>query len=75
MRASKTAVGHKTAFLCMNTVAQRGTAVQKKKPFKKTESGDQFVELDLVVAMEMELQTGIEESVIMSPHLQDSLIS
>ena len=47
----------------------------KKKPFKKTESGDQFVELDLVVAMEMELQTGIEDSVIMSPHLQDSLIS
>lgn len=66
---------------CVNTAAQRGTAVQKKKKRKKkvssekTESGDQFVRLALVVAMETELQTGTEESIIMSPRSQDSLIS
>lgn len=69
---------------CVNTAAQRGTAVQKKEKNKKrkkkvssekTESGDQFVRLALVVAMETELQTGTEESIIMSPRSQDSLIS
>lgn len=68
---------------CVNTAAQRGTAVQRKKKkgkkkavsSEKTESGDQFVRLALVVAMGMELQTGTEESIIMSPGSQDSLIS
>lgn len=76
MGASKTEVGDRTAFLCVNTTAQRVHSRKKKKqPFKKTESGDQFIKLGLVVAMGMKLQTGFEESIIMLPHLQDSLIS
>lgn len=76
MWASKTEGGDRAAFLCVNTSPQRVHSCKKnKQPFKKTESGDQFIKQGLVVAMGMKLQTGFEESIIMPPNLQNSLMS
>lgn len=76
MWASKIEGGDRAAILCVNTTAQRVHSCKKnKQPFKKTESGDQFVKQGLLVAMGMKLQTSFEESIIMPPHLQNSLMS